>query len=629
MLAGLSRERTVEGRQMTDFAALGLSEPLLRGLKQQDFNTPTPIQAETIPQLMEGRDIIGLAETGSGKTAAFLLPIMDRLSFYPDKPKPGCPRALILAPTRELAQQIMDAAKSMGTFSHLKTSVIYGGTPYTKQLRELKSGIDILVATPGRLMDHAGSGSVRFDGTEIFVLDEADRMLDMGFIPDVKKIHQQLPKKHQTILFSATMSKAVDRLAGELLTNPVRANVARQSGVSHQVDHRVLHVALKDKRELLKALLKDEKETGQAIVFTKTKRGADKLSRDLVKMGLKSDAIHGDRNQRQRIRTLKKFREKQVDILIATDVAARGIDIPGIDRVINYDLPLEPESYVHRVGRTGRNGETGRALSICTAESAPLLRDIEHYIKTSIEVEKNHPFAVEAPKATKGSSKRKKGGRADRANKKPVSGIERARVRNSKNRDAAVGETKSGRRRTGNKRFAGSKTSHDDFSGHDSRERKDNRSTKSKRAGQQKNQPANDRFDPVSLQDEFDQGSNLKSRAGYRPNKKFNNKAKPKKAGGVHSNKAKADTRQKDVKPDNSQKTGSAKTASNPKAGKKPFDPKGGMKKGTTSKPKRATGQGGQKKSTGATTKRSNAKPSRGSQRRKWAGQSGGQTPVK
>ena len=393
---------------MINFDALNLSALLLRALDAQDFSTPTEIQASAIPQLMQGRDLLGLAETGSGKTAAFLLPLMNRLLEEPAATPPGAPRALILAPTRELAIQIGAAIDTLAKYTQLKSTVIYGGAPFGKQFSKLKRGLDILVATPGRLMDHERRGSVVFDQTEMFILDEADRMLDMGFIQDVKTIAGQLPDDHQTVLFSATMNKAVSKLAAELLQNPAKINIERKTAVSTSVEHQVMHVSTINKKALLKKLLTDG-GNGQVIVFTKTKYGADKLSRALSKSGLKTDAIHGDRNQRQRQRTLTRFREGVVDILIATDVAARGIDVPGIERVINFDLPMEPEAYIHRVGRTGRNGAAGRAVSLCTPIDVGLLRGIERLLKESINVDADHDFHAEPP--AKSPMKKKSGGK--------------------------------------------------------------------------------------------------------------------------------------------------------------------------------------------------------------------------
>ena len=394
---------------MTSFEALGLSAPVLRALEKHDFTTPTQIQAGAIPPLLEGHDLIGLAETGTGKTAAFVLPMLDRLNAAPISLKAGAPRALILAPTRELALQIGDAFNMLNSGTRLRAGVVYGGAPMHKQLKALKAGVDVLIATPGRLMDHVRRGSVRFDETEIFILDEADRMLDMGFVNDVKTISKSLPTPHQTILFSATINKSVEGLTKILLNEPVRVDLARKASVSEQVEHCVMHLKTDDKKTLLKQILSNDQD-GQTIIFTKTKRGADRLSRDLSNAGHKTDAIHGDRNQRQRQRTLTRFRSGSVDILIATDVAARGIDIPSITRVINFDLPLEAESYVHRVGRTGRNGATGIALSLCSPDDVGLLRDIERFIKQSITIDADHEFHIDPP--ARGAKPQRRKGRA-------------------------------------------------------------------------------------------------------------------------------------------------------------------------------------------------------------------------
>ena len=392
---------------MTDFPSLGLHELLLRALEKHGFAKPTEIQAGAIPPLMDGQDLIGLAETGTGKTAAFLLPVLHRLLEEPAAPTPNAPRALILAPTRELASQIGDAMNTLSNFIHLRSAVVYGGAPMNKQINKLRAGVDILIATPGRLMDHQRRGSVRFDETEIFILDEADRMLDMGFIHDVQTIAGDLPSEHQTVMFSATINKSVEKLAKGLLKDPVRIDISKGVSVSEQVSHRVMHLRGEDKLALTKEILQ-EKITGQVIVFTKTKRGADKLSLTLYKAGLKCDAIHGDRNQRQRQRTLNRFRGGAIDILIATDVAARGIDVPGVAAVINYDLPLEPEAYVHRVGRTGRNGADGSAISFCTPGDIRLLKDIEHLLQQAIEIDADHAFHI-APPTRQNKPKKKKG----------------------------------------------------------------------------------------------------------------------------------------------------------------------------------------------------------------------------
>ncbi|MGV6800504.1 MAG: DEAD/DEAH box helicase [bacterium] len=379
---------------MTNFAALGLSERLTRALTKINFTTPTEIQAGAIPPLLQHRDVLGLAETGTGKTAAFLLPLIDRLLEENYQPQRGQARALILAPTRELAQQIGQALRSFSGFARLNSAVIFGGAPYSPQIRALKGGLDILIATPGRLMDHVERGSVQFSATTTFILDEADRMLDMGFVPDVRAIHNALPQ-HQTVLFSATMNPAVERLTKELMHKPIRIQIAQETAVSKNVSHQVMHLMRDDKKEALKDILRQEQ--GQSIVFTKTKHGADKLSKQLSRDGFSTDAIHGDRNQRQRQRTLQAFRKGDVQILIATDVAARGIDVPGIARVINFDLPIEPDSYIHRIGRTGRNGQQGEAISLCPAEDMNLLRAIERLLDEKIKIIEDHDYYIEAP----------------------------------------------------------------------------------------------------------------------------------------------------------------------------------------------------------------------------------------
>ncbi len=384
---------------MTDFDMFGLPEPLMRALQKDGFENPTEIQKRSIPHLLRGTDFIGLAETGTGKTAAFLLPVMSHLLAQPERAKPGKPRALILAPTRELALQIMVTVENLGRFTNLRSTPVYGGASMHKQKAKLKSGLDILVATPGRLMDHYRQGNLAFDDTYFFILDEADRMLDMGFINDVKNIAKELPTEHQTLLFSATMNKDIDKLSRSLLDKPERVDISSKIAVSGTIDHKVMHVGLGQKKRAMNYLL-DEKNKirqGQVIIFTKTKRGADKLRRDLAKTSLSADAIHGDRNQRQRMRTLQNFRDGKVTVLVATDVAARGIDVPGIDMVINFDLPLEPEAYVHRVGRTGRNGMEGKAFSICTPDDVALLRDIEKLLKKSIIIDTQQPFHEDLP----------------------------------------------------------------------------------------------------------------------------------------------------------------------------------------------------------------------------------------
>ncbi len=398
----------------------------MHSLESQGFTSPTVIQAQAIPPLMSGKDLIGLAQTGSGKTAAFLLPLLNHLNKNQQKRLAGRPRSLILAPTRELAQQIGLAIRTLGGRAAIKSAMIYGGVSYQQQFKALKGGLDILVATPGRLMDHLERGSVSFDRAETLILDEADRMLDMGFVHDVNKIAALMPEPHQTVLFSATMSKQVKKLTADLLTDPVEINVAPKLAVSDTVAHSVMHLPADKKKDLLKEVLADP-SVKQAIIFTKTKFGADKLSKILVKQGLKSDAIHGNRNQNQRQRSLDKFRAGKTRILVATDVAARGIDVPGIGHVINFDLPREPEAYVHRVGRTGRNEAKGKAISFCAPEDIGLLRAIEKLLKEPVQVDESHAYHTEPAKKARPKNARRARNKRKPSNKGPRKPSQRSR----------------------------------------------------------------------------------------------------------------------------------------------------------------------------------------------------------
>ncbi|WP_321394710.1 DEAD/DEAH box helicase [Emcibacter sp.] len=376
------------------FADLGLDGPLLKNIAREGFDTPTPIQTSAIPLLLEGRDMIGLAQTGGGKTAAFGLPTLFRLSETAAHRRPNSPRAVILAPTRELAKQIADSLLPFNKGLGLRQTAIFGGAPMGKQIGLLRQGVDILVATPGRLLDHKKRGTVKFDDVEIFILDEADRMLDMGFIHDVKDISASLPAEHQTILFSATMTPNVKKLTSQILTNPAYVEMPQESAVADNITHKVMFLDGKNKRALLNAVLERE-NPGQAIIFAKTKAGADKLALALSGDEYNTASIHGDKHQSMREKILRRFRSGSIRLLVATDVAARGIDVPGIDMVINYDLPMEPENYVHRVGRTGRNGESGQAISFCDSRDKGLLNQIERQIDQKIEVDQDHKFHVE------------------------------------------------------------------------------------------------------------------------------------------------------------------------------------------------------------------------------------------
>ncbi|PKQ08030.1 MAG: DEAD/DEAH box helicase, partial [Alphaproteobacteria bacterium HGW-Alphaproteobacteria-11] len=366
------------------FADLGIAEPLCRALAAQNYTTPTPIQAQSIPALLEGRDLLGLAQTGTGKTAAFVLPILQRLDPQAKRPHKGA-RVVILAPTRELAIQIGQSIETYGRNLKLRHTVIFGGVNQFRQVKALAGGVDILVATPGRLLDLMNQRHADLRQASVLVLDEADRMLDMGFIHDVKKIVAALPKTRQSLLFSATMPSNIEHLAAEILNDPVRVEVRPEIITVDKIDQRVLHVDGKRKRELLTKLL-DNSELSRVIVFTRTKHCANRVSEQLEKTGIAAEAIHGNKSQGARQRALDQFRTGKARVLVATDIAARGIDVTGITHVINYELPNEPESYVHRIGRTARAGKSGIAISFCDASERSHLRSIEKLTKRPITV---------------------------------------------------------------------------------------------------------------------------------------------------------------------------------------------------------------------------------------------------
>ena len=367
------------------FDSLGLAEPLQLALKAENYLTPTPIQVQAIPILTQGKDLLGVAETGTGKTAAFALPLLHNLFLDATPRMPNTPRALILAPTRELAGQIAERVNAYGRHLKLRSAVIFGGVGQGAQVKALRAGVDILIATPGRLLDLCSQRLVRLDKVSILVLDEADRMLDMGFIHDVRKIVALCPKKRQTLLFSATMPPTISKLAHDILNEPVRVDISPVKVTVDRIEQRVYFVSANDKRTVLTDLVKD-KATGQAIVFTRTKRGADRVCRHLVQEGVDAVALHGNKAQNARVRALDSFRSGRVRILVATDIAARGIDVPGISHVINFELPNEPESYVHRIGRTARAGAQGIALSLCDPTERAYLRAIERLMRTDVDV---------------------------------------------------------------------------------------------------------------------------------------------------------------------------------------------------------------------------------------------------
>ena len=402
---------------MTSFSDLELVGPLMLALEKQGYETPTPIQSSAIPHLLEGRDLMGVAQTGGGKTAAFVLPLLQNLQHERKRPKPNKPTAVILAPTRELASQIGKAVQVFTRGMKMFHAVVYGGAPYGPQLNQLKQGVDILIATPGRMMDHMNRGTVDLSEVKTFILDEADRMLDMGFIDDVHKISSKLPEDHQTVMFSATMSQAIKRLSQTLLKNPEFVEAPRETVVANTIDHSVLMVDRNHKKDLLMHLIGLE-ETKKVIVFVRTKATAESLTEEIEDTveTVRASSIHGDKPQRARERTLRSFKNDRFSILVATDVAARGIDVSGITHVINYDLPMEAENYVHRVGRTGRAGASGIAISICEPRERNLLRNIEQLIKVQVRVDNDHPFPAPLEKPKKFKAK----GRPFSKTKKPT-----------------------------------------------------------------------------------------------------------------------------------------------------------------------------------------------------------------
>ncbi|MGE0747847.1 MAG: DEAD/DEAH box helicase [Rhodospirillales bacterium] len=363
-----------------NFADLGVAEPIRRALNVLNLTVPTPIQAQAIPVLLEGRDILATAQTGTGKTAAFALPVMQLLAATRERAKPKSPRALVLAPTRELAVQIGKQVFAFGRHLGLRHTVVFGGVGQGPQVGAMAKGVDILVATPGRLRDLMNQNHIRLDAVKFLVLDEADRMLDMGFIREVRKIVATLPKERQSLLFSATMPPDVAKLAAELLTDPVRIDITPKAVTVDLIDQHVFFVPFPAKRDLLTKLL-DDPALSRVIVFTRTKRGADKVAEHLERSRVAAEAIHGNKSQGARQRALEQFRSGRARVLVATDIAARGIDVTGVTHVINYELPNEPESYVHRIGRTARAGASGIAFSFCDPSERLFLRDIERLTK--------------------------------------------------------------------------------------------------------------------------------------------------------------------------------------------------------------------------------------------------------
>ncbi|WP_164014146.1 DEAD/DEAH box helicase [Pyxidicoccus trucidator] len=373
------------------FDELQLHDTLLRAVKAEGYTTPTPIQAKAIPHALEGKDILGVAQTGTGKTAAFALPILQRLSAKAPAAGARPVRCLVLTPTRELAGQVGESFVTYGKNLPLRHAVVFGGVGQNPQVQALRSGVDVLVATPGRLLDLMDQGFVSLRSLEVFVLDEADRMLDMGFIHDVRKVIKALPQKRQTLFFSATMPPEIVDLSRNILTNPIRVEVTPVSSTAETVSQQVYFVEREQKRGLLTHLLK-EGRIARALVFTRTKHGANRVAKQLEGAGVNAAAIHGNKSQNARERALDDFRAGSLRVLVATDIAARGIDIDGLSHVINYDLPNVPEQYVHRIGRTGRAGASGTAVSFCDGEERAYLRDIERTIRRSVPVVEDHPY---------------------------------------------------------------------------------------------------------------------------------------------------------------------------------------------------------------------------------------------
>lgn len=406
------------------FDELRLISPLLDAVHASGYETPTPIQSRVIPIVLKGKDVLACAQTGTGKTAAFALPILQQLAGnashnrksggrnQPRKNQTRRIRSLVLAPTRELAQQISDSFSTYGRHLNLRHTAVFGGVNKNPQTRTLRGGVDILVATPGRLLDHMSEGTISLDSVEILVLDEADRMLDMGFLPDIRRILKQVPQKRQTLFLSATMPGPIRELANDILSNPVSVEVARVSSPAESVEHWAYHVEKASKRSLLSNLL-NHIAYSRALVFTRTKHGADKVVRHLMRGKISAAAIHGNKSQNARTRALDDFKSGKVGVLVATDIAARGLDVDGVSHVINFDLTDEPETYIHRIGRTGRAGASGVAMSFVSSEEHNHLRGIEKLLSASMQLAADIPGykAPTEPVVLQGDERRGAGGK--------------------------------------------------------------------------------------------------------------------------------------------------------------------------------------------------------------------------
>jgi len=417
---------------VNDFSQLGLSAPILNALVKAGYTQPTPIQTKAIPMIAAGNDILGIAQTGTGKTAAFALPVLDKLIAERKSPPPNGCRVLVLSPTRELAAQIAVNFRTYAGGNRLVIATVFGGVGYRPQIQALTKGVDVLVATPGRLIDHLGSGMVSLRDTGVLILDEADQMLDLGFLKPIRSIVSRMPRERQTLLFSATMPQSISQLAKDFLRDPVRISVSPVSSMAERISQRVIHVEHSQKRALLANLIADH-AMHRTLVFTRTKRGADRVAKHLSAVGVRVAAIHGNKSQNQRERALEGFRKSKIDVLVATDIAARGIDVDDVTHVINFELPEVPEAYVHRIGRTARAGASGSAIALCDPSEIAYLRGIERMIRQSIPAEQQvrddkgaqrlaaiteHPSAEHAPSRARSGKPAPAGGVAKKSSRK-------------------------------------------------------------------------------------------------------------------------------------------------------------------------------------------------------------------
>ena len=422
---------------LTEFTGLDLIEPIRRAVAQAGYTHATPIQAQAIPTLLTGRDLVGIAQTGTGKTAAFVLPILQMIAGLKGGPKPKTCRALIVAPTRELAAQIVENARTYSRHMHVSVTMVVGGVRPGPQIKALAKGVDVLVATPGRLLDHMSAGAVTLGETRTVVLDEADQMMDLGFLPAIRKIMRAMPAQRQTLLFSATMPKEIRALAADFLSDPAEVTVARIGKPVEAIAQKVIHVPGPEKRGLLLDLMSDV-EVERAIVFVRTKRGADRIAELLTKNAFSADSLHGNKSQGQRDRALRGFKNGKVKILVATDIAARGIDVDDVSHVINFDLPNIPDAYVHRIGRTARAGKDGIAISLCERGETGYLYDIEKLIKMSIPAEGDIPEGPPSRTAGKRQNQRPRApALAANNNRRPSGAPGGAKPRRRKPRKAA------------------------------------------------------------------------------------------------------------------------------------------------------------------------------------------------